>query len=585
MGLFGCSVKDATSFGTDPESHVTEVSGLELFEDVGSFQPFESHEIVGRDKNGARALEAARSAYETIEFLGCFLAWLILNHREAIDQLGTRLTFHGCSRIASVAVGKNAKEAEPVAKGIRAESGAPPVTVLKLFDGAAQSLHRFRCVLHVLHVEVEMNRRPMPPEVSLVPLRGCRARLFFEAEVDPHTIGIKCVVARSLGLEGAAQGLCIKEGPGVEIGNVDADGNFRHGRRYHSHDALQASQVRSCGKIPLRAKCCLDLGRHFGSAARVVVIRKRMILRPLVLTSVALPLALACSPASSPSTGEQTTSGASGTGDGDNGVGDGDAGDGDGTGTGTGTGTTTSGGVTGDVSGGTGGGDGTSGGTSGTGTTTGSAPVDCSSLPVCDDFEGGAIDAGTWTNILGWGGEAPASSISLETSDSHSPGSSVLITPASAPIGISTPAPGSSLYLRTWIKVEGGGGGALFAVGDPTSHGDEIRLRVREGYITLNSAGGGDGLAPDPSGCTPDTCSQVPTDWFCAEMYFDQGSETATLWIDGTEAASVVGNVGWHSGGSFPTPGRVWFGSYAPSGSAPSGVYFDDIMVGTSKES
>jgi hypothetical protein len=66
-------------------------------------------------------------------------------------------------------------------------------------------------------------------------------------------------------------------------------------------------------------------------------------------------------------------------------------------------------------------------------------------------------------------------------------------------------------------------------------------------------------------------------------MFFDKAAETATLWINEEQAASVVGNSGWHTAGSFPTSvDRVWFGTLTPDGAGPL-LYLDDIAIGPTR--
>jgi len=209
---------------------------------------------------------------------------------------------------------------------------------------------------------------------------------------------------------------------------------------------------------------------------------------------------------------------------------------------------------------------------------------DCSSLPVCDDFEGVAAGMPPDATIeLGWANDVQfASNVLVSATDAHSPSQSVLISGNdTAPWAFQYAAPGATFYARAHMKTgdPGGSGTAVIGIGLNGSHENEIRLRFKDGIVTLNSTASGDGLAPDPAVCTD--CLDVPVDtWFCAEMFYDSTTETARIWIDGTLAAEVVNNVGWHSTSGFPaTAERIWFGTMAPNGPAPD-VFIDDVAVG-----
>jgi len=190
-------------------------------------------------------------------------------------------------------------------------------------------------------------------------------------------------------------------------------------------------------------------------------------------------------------------------------------------------------------------------------------------------------DAGTWTTELNYANNGSPTLVAVSSDEANSPTRSVKIAGNdTAPWNFQYADPGETFYARAYIKTgdPGSSGTVVIGVGLGDSHGDEIRLRFFDGKVMLNSASGGDGLAPGPN-CTE--CLDVPVDtWFCAEMFYDSTQDTARIWIDGTLAAEVVNNTGWHSGGSFPTTAdRIWFGTLAPNGAAPT-VFFDDVAVG-----
>ncbi len=318
-----------------------------------------------------------------------------------------------------------------------------------------------------------------------------------------------------------------------------------------------------------------------------MIMNSPMKFAPLLLTLCAT--SMACSPASNPavegsggtgSTGEvdmgsggmgvgaQTNSGGSDAAQGSGGAGT--SGSGAQTGSGGGSGATT--------------GSGGAGATSSGGSTSG---VECSSLAICDDFEstaaGMAPDPTIWTLELGWANDqSTAANVQISDADAHSGTKSVKIENGmGAPYNFFAAPPDDTFYTRAWIKmVSPSGSGSLQAVG--SNHNDsEIRFRLFEDTVTLNSAGG-DGLNPDPFNCGAN-CVPTPTDWFCLEMYYDGTTDSATLWIDGVEAAQVENNMGWHSGGNFADAAtKVWFGTLWHQGSAPV-TYIDDVAVHTAR--
>lgn len=211
---------------------------------------------------------------------------------------------------------------------------------------------------------------------------------------------------------------------------------------------------------------------------------------------------------------------------------------------------------------------------------------DCSSLFLCDGFDdvavGMAPDAARWQLELGWANDqTQAAKIQISSEEAHSGSNSVKLAGGDgAPFTFFTAPPGETFYTRAWMKmIASAGDGTLHAVG-PNHNDSEIRFRLQAGKVTLNSAGG-DGLNPEPTNCVD--CVATPSDWFCVEMFYDGATESATLWIDDVQAASVVNNTGWHSSGQFGNPAeKVWFGTFWHNGAAPV-TYIDDVAIHTSR--
>jgi hypothetical protein len=69
-------------------------------------------------------------------------------------------------------------------------------------------------------------------------------------------------------------------------------------------------------------------------------------------------------------------------------------------------------------------------------------------------------------------------------------------------------------------------------------------------------------------------------EWFCAEMFVDNATRNATLWIDGAEAASVVnGDGGWSVQPANP---KAFLGLMALQGGS-TGVWIDDVVAGPNR--
>jgi hypothetical protein len=69
----------------------------------------------------------------------------------------------------------------------------------------------------------------------------------------------------------------------------------------------------------------------------------------------------------------------------------------------------------------------------------------------------------------------------------------------------------------------------------------------------------------------------VPNRWFCAELFIDNAARNATLWIDGVEAASIVGGEGgWPAQPASP---QMFLGSMGLQG-GQTAVWIDDVAAG-----
>jgi hypothetical protein len=115
-----------------------------------------------------------------------------------------------------------------------------------------------------------------------------------------------------------------------------------------------------------------------------------------------------------------------------------------------------------------------------------------------------------------------------------------------------------------------------------TDQNAEIRLRIQgQSFATINVVPG-DAVRPagaNGGGC-PTCLTLRANQWFCAEMFVDDATRNATLWIDGVEAASVVnGDGGWSAQPATPA---AFLGLMAVQGGS-TGVWIDDVVAGPNR--
>jgi hypothetical protein len=213
------------------------------------------------------------------------------------------------------------------------------------------------------------------------------------------------------------------------------------------------------------------------------------------------------------------------------------------------------------------------------------AAPNCNDLFLCDDFEGSAVGSqpnpAIWSLRRGYSGMLSLDNFAIDDTTAHAGNQSLRLTANGGdPVGVIAPAPGDAFFLRVWMMFENPQVNAPVFIGVGIGEDPEIRMRSKTGALVLN-ASRGDGLAPDPANCT--TCVAPPSGWFCAEMFLDRAAETATLWIDGQEAGSVVGNQGWHSGGTWPPEfEQVRIGPMGLEGGTTT-TWIDDVAFGSER--
>lgn len=272
-------------------------------------------------------------------------------------------------------------------------------------------------------------------------------------------------------------------------------------------------------------------------------------------------------------------------------------------GSGTGGGTPGSGGTVGSGGEGTGSGGASTGGTASGGASTGGtasggagtgggAGTDCSSLPLCTDFESdtaGMVPAGFTANLNYNSGTNPTN-VTVTTEDAYRGSQSVKVIGTEGLYGIEYADPGDTFYLRTWLKVVGLTNGNPVIVGVGEDNSAEMRMRlvkkgVNDFHAVAANASTGDGLSPENSngGLACDDCVSLPADWFCLEMHVDKTSETLQMWVDGEQAVDIVNNTPWSGGAEWPASMDVLrIGSMALEGGGAT-VFIDDVALGPSR--
>jgi hypothetical protein len=244
-------------------------------------------------------------------------------------------------------------------------------------------------------------------------------------------------------------------------------------------------------------------------------------------------------------------------------------------------------------SGGEGTGGAASGGAAAGGSGTGGAvTADCSSLPLCTNFDTdtvGSVPAGFTAN-LGYGAGTNPERVAVTSEEAHSAPNSVKVIGTESLYGIEYANPGDTFYYRSWLKVEGLTNGNPVILGVGTGNNEEMRMRlvkkgVNDFHAVAANASTGDGLSPVNSngGLACTDCVALPDDWFCLEMYVDRTTQTLQFWVDDAQAVNVQNNSPWSGAATWPAALSVLrIGSMALEGGGAT-VYIDDVAVGPSR--
>lgn len=215
----------------------------------------------------------------------------------------------------------------------------------------------------------------------------------------------------------------------------------------------------------------------------------------------------------------------------------------------------------------------------------------CEGFLLCDDFEsvavGGVPDPERWSRTIDFSPNPPRTdAITIDNSQFHSGARSLRVDGTSSLRQIVGLVSAERVFLRAWMRVSQVPSGGPVFVGIGADQNDDIRMRFRSGLVALNTPRG-DGLAPNTTSGSCAGCLGLPSDWFCTEMFVEDATESATVWINGQEAGSVVNNTGWHNGGTawpqIPTPTQVRLGYWGLEGASAISVWIDDVAVDTER--
>jgi len=148
--------------------------------------------------------------------------------------------------------------------------------------------------------------------------------------------------------------------------------------------------------------------------------------------------------------------------------------------------------------------------------------------------------------------------------------------------GIVATLPQNRYFVRAWLQVDSAPLGPVF-IGLGSSENSETRLRIQgTSFAVINTVGPGDAVRPGEA--TSGNCANckviTPNRWFCAEFFIDNATQSATLWIDDEEAASIVnGQGGWPVQPASP---KLFLGSMGLQG-GQTGVYIDDVVASSTR--
>lgn len=204
--------------------------------------------------------------------------------------------------------------------------------------------------------------------------------------------------------------------------------------------------------------------------------------------------------------------------------------------------------------------------------------ADCGTALLCDDFEGVAAgnspDPALWDLIVGYNPtQGQTDSVQVTTAQAHSGSQSVFVSGDNGRTGMIGTIAADDYHVRAWMFAESAPLGPVLA-GFGSDGNNEVRFRIwNNSWATINSTVGDD-LVPQAAraGNCPD-CPVVPAgQWFCMEYFVNNSAQTATLSIDGQEAAVLNGS--WPN---MPAEPQIFLGVMRIQDGA--NIYVDDVVA------
>jgi Cip1-like, core domain len=211
-----------------------------------------------------------------------------------------------------------------------------------------------------------------------------------------------------------------------------------------------------------------------------------------------------------------------------------------------------------------------------------STPTRCdTTLPLCESFESGALDATLWATIK-------AGDATIAVDDLHAArGTHALHVKTTAGGGSNFayiretktfPATNNVLYGRMFVWFEDAlttDGHYTLAEGAGTGTPAVIRFGGQFKAFGVGTDGGSSGDWTDS-----DRTKLVPTQtWICSEFQFDGPNNTFNVWWDDMARPMLTSGPSKHASFTMPTFNGLWFGWWMYNLAEPQEIWIDEIAV------
>ncbi|HWO10542.1 MAG TPA: LamG-like jellyroll fold domain-containing protein [Polyangiaceae bacterium] len=181
-----------------------------------------------------------------------------------------------------------------------------------------------------------------------------------------------------------------------------------------------------------------------------------------------------------------------------------------------------------------------------------------------------------WTIISGFAPAQQSDAVQVSADNARTGTRALRVTASGSRNGVRAQLPQSSYYVRAFFQFDAVPLGPVF-IGAGNDQNDETRFRIQgQSFATINTTAG-DAVRPgnaNGGGC-PDCVPLTPNEWTCVEMFVDDAAQTATLSINGVEAAVAEPGVFTNQ----PDQPLLFLGSWGLQG-GQAGVWIDDVAVG-----